>query len=103
MYITKKSVYRHLIIPLKKEGHKIDLVGSISYKGWSDKDIDLVINLPKYIAGNNLNTRLYKRFEKDLQILKWEYDDSYESDKYGLVHHWYKNGVGLDVFINEDY
>ena len=98
MYITKKSVNRHIIRPLKKIGYDILLVGGISKKAYSRNDIDILVNLPKYPKAD----KVFKNFKKDLKKLKWNYVDSFYCEKYGISHVWnIKNKIVLDIFINE--
>jgi len=98
MILTKKSVYRHLIRPLEKLGYDIELVGSIAgIFERSYKDIDILLNLPKY----PLSEQLFNHFETDLKKLKWEYNFTDEHEDYGIFHNYQKRGIGLDIFIYE--
>lgn len=98
MLITKKSVNRHLLNPLKQKGYNIELVGSILKKGYSKKDIDLLLYLPEYPKGD----RLFVKFEKDLKKLGWNFNIDDETSEYGLFHNYVKqNKIGLDIFVNE--
>lgn len=98
MLIKKSSVYRHLIIPLRKKGFNITLIGSIAKKCYSNKDIDLLLCLPKYPQSE----KTFESFEKFLcNDLFWEYNLTDEYNQYGIFHNYQKNGIGLDIFINE--
>jgi hypothetical protein len=98
MIITKKSVYRHLIIPLEKKGYTTDLVGSIS--GIFEKsynDIDLLLYLPKYPD----TSKIFDKFEIDLKNLGWNWNFSDEKEGFGIFHNYRKKSIGLDIFIDE--
>lgn len=95
MIITKKSVYRHLIEPLKYQN--IKLIGSIHQIGYSNKDIDLLLTLSKYPVCEEE----FLNFQTQLYELGWNYEFTDVLENYGVVHNYSKRGISLDVFINE--
>jgi len=98
MIITKKSVYHHLIRPLQKSGYNVTLVGSILYKGYSNKDIDILLKLPTYPKSE----KIFLKFEAYLKKLNWTWNIEMETAEYGLFHNYQKrNRIGLDIFIQE--
>lgn len=98
MILTKKSVKRHIIKKLKQKNYNIELIGSILKKGYSNKDIDLLLHLPKYPESD----KIFKKFEKDLKKLGWEFTIYDYKENYGTFHNYMKkNKIGLDIFINE--
>jgi hypothetical protein len=100
MLLYRNSTIRHLINPLLKKGYKIELVGSLNSKrACSEKDIDILLHLPKY----PLSEQIFNHFEQDLKKLKWKYIFSDEHKEFGIFHNYRKrNKIGLDIFINED-
>ena len=99
MNITKKSVYRHLIRPLKNKGYNVLLVGSISKNGYSKKDIDILLDLSTFSFSKA--DKIFVQFEKDLKIMKWDFVNDNETEEYGIFHCYSKKGIGLDIFIGE--
>jgi hypothetical protein len=101
MILTKKSVLRHLIKPLANF-FDIKLVGSINKKGYSKKDIDILLHLPKYPKSE----KVFNNFMEKLGSLKWQYLASGEYQGKEIVHNFEhrsisKFPIGLDVFIKE--
>jgi hypothetical protein len=104
MILTKKSVDRHLIRPLRNKNFDIELVGSI--KGIFERshhDIDTLLYLPEYPHSN----KVFDEFEIELNKLGWKWEFTVNTKKYGILHYYTKRsinriGIGLDVFINED-
>lgn len=96
MIITNKSVYRHIINKLKSK-YKLKLIGSIKNKGYSNKDIDLLLCLPQYPESD----KIFKQFETDLKALNWQYDFTDIYMKTGIFHNYFKRNISLDVFIDE--
>lgn len=99
---TKKWVEKNLITPLKEKGYKVELVGSIATKGFSNKDIDLLLYLPQYPQSENV----WNKFNKDMATLGWTYIQSAENDEHpeiGIIHG-YEDAENnwLDVFIEEE-
>jgi GrpB-like predicted nucleotidyltransferase (UPF0157 family) len=97
--LYRNSAIRHIIKPLIKKGYKVELVGSLSSKrACSEKDIDILLHLPKY----PLSEQLFNHFEKDLLRLGWEYIFTDDNKDFGLFHNYRKrNKIGLDIWINE--
>jgi len=97
MIVRKKSVIRHIITPLKNKGYNIKLIGSISKKGYSNKDIDILLNLPEYPESD----KIFISFEKDLKKIGWDFNIDDYTDEYGYFHNYTKKEIGLDIFITE--
>jgi len=98
--ITKQIANREVIIPLKNK-YNIKLVGSISKKGYSYKDIDILLTLPLYPESD----KIFIQFEYDLKKLGWVLGFDDYNDEYGIFHNYKKiinkKIIGLDIFINE--
>jgi len=99
--ITKKFANKNIIGPLSNKGYRVKLVGGVEKKGESKNDIDILLTIPKYPAGE----KVFKNFEKDLKEMGWNYVFSDEKNDLGIFHNYEKefNGefIGLDVFIDE--
>ncbi len=75
-------------------------MGSISKKGYSYKDIDILLTLPLYPKSD----KIFIQFERDLEKLGWCWFCDDET-KYGVLHNYEKiinkETMGLDIFIEE--
>ena len=95
--ITKDFVIPNIIQLVKDKGFNVKLVGSIAKKGFSFKDVDILLYLDSENTFNN--------FENFLVHNGWEYRFSDENEKWGIFHNYEKNFknnlIGLDVFTEE--
>ena len=101
MKITKEFVNQEFFEQAIFEPFKLQLVGRIARQGFSYKDIDLLISLPKYPEAD----KIFQAFEQSLLNQGWEYYFSDENSEWGIFHNYQKrvgfNWVGLDIFIVE--
>ncbi len=98
--ITKEFVNFNIIEPLIKNGFNVKIVGSVANKGYSTKDVDILLKIQ---SDDDFN-----KFENILAKTGWEYkfsDENEDNMEWGIFHNYEKifNDIliGMDVFIDE--